>query len=73
MGSLQLRPDRLVRALQGAGFTIERQTGSHVILKGKEGHFANVPMHAGRDVPSGTLRAILTDAGMTVDQLRNLL
>jgi len=44
-----------------------------VILKGKEGHFANVPMHAGRDVPSGTLRAILTDAGMTVDQLRNLL
>jgi len=59
--------------LQRAGFTIERQTGSHVILKGEEGHFANVPMHTSGDVPPGTLRAILADAGMTVDRLRDLL
>ncbi|MDQ2909137.1 MAG: type II toxin-antitoxin system HicA family toxin [Candidatus Eremiobacteraeota bacterium] len=33
----------------------------------------NVPMHEGRDVKSGTLAAILKLAGMTADELRNLL
>jgi predicted RNA binding protein YcfA (HicA-like mRNA interferase family) len=74
MGNLpQVRPDRLVRALLRAGFRIERTAGSHVILEREDGRFANIPMHAGRDVPRGLLASILKTAGMTADELRALL
>ncbi|MHB8357218.1 MAG: type II toxin-antitoxin system HicA family toxin [Vulcanimicrobiaceae bacterium] len=59
--------------MQRAGFAIVRQTGAHVILRGPQGGVANVPMHTRRDVPPGTLRAILTDAKLTADELRGLL
>jgi predicted RNA binding protein YcfA (HicA-like mRNA interferase family) len=32
-----------------------------------------VPVHAGRDVPKGTLRSILSIVGMTADELQKLL
>jgi predicted RNA binding protein YcfA (HicA-like mRNA interferase family) len=32
-----------------------------------------VPVHAGRDVPKGTLRNILAIIGMTTEELRKLL
>ncbi|MHB8177188.1 MAG: type II toxin-antitoxin system HicA family toxin [Vulcanimicrobiaceae bacterium] len=32
-----------------------------------------VPMHAGQDVPPGTLRDILTRANLMADDLRDLL
>jgi predicted RNA binding protein YcfA (HicA-like mRNA interferase family) len=32
-----------------------------------------VPVHPGRDVAKGTLRGILADLGMSVDELRDLL
>lgn len=33
------------------------------------GRSTTVPVHPGRDVPKGTLRAVLQDAELTVDQL----
>ncbi|MGH7754819.1 MAG: type II toxin-antitoxin system HicA family toxin [Vulcanimicrobiaceae bacterium] len=68
-----VRSERLVRALQRAGFRIDRQRGSHAILVRDDGRFASVPMHAGRDVPRGLLARILADTGMTADELRDLL
>ncbi|MGC8484318.1 MAG: type II toxin-antitoxin system HicA family toxin [Candidatus Baltobacteraceae bacterium] len=62
-----------MRALQRAGFSIVRQAGSHVILRGPNGAIANVPMHTRRDVPPGTLRAILAAAKLTPDALRRFL
>jgi predicted RNA binding protein YcfA (HicA-like mRNA interferase family) len=46
-----------------------RQRGSHVILV-KQGHEAtlSVPVHSGRDVKRGTLRDLIRDAGMTLDE-----
>jgi predicted RNA binding protein YcfA (HicA-like mRNA interferase family) len=32
-----------------------------------------VPVHPGRDVGKGTLRGILADVGMTVEELQRLL
>lgn len=69
----QIRPERLVRALQRAGFRIDRQRGSHAILENDEGRSVTIPMHAGRDVPRGLLAQILDDAGLTADNLRALL
>jgi predicted RNA binding protein YcfA (HicA-like mRNA interferase family) len=68
----QVRPDRLRRALLRAGFVEIRQSGSHVFLR-RGTVTLNIPAHEGRDIKTGTLAAILKAAGMTADQLRDLL
>jgi predicted RNA binding protein YcfA (HicA-like mRNA interferase family) len=62
----------LVRALERAGFAKVRQVGSHVTLEKGRLH-ATVPVHGSREVPKGTVAAILRSAEMTVDDLRRLL
>jgi len=68
-----LRGERAVRALEKAGFKVARVAGSHHIMRHSDGRGTTVPVHPGRDVAKGTLRAILADAGMTVEQLQQLL
>ena len=68
-----LRGDRLVKALMRAGFVVARIRGSHHILRHPDGRGATVPVHAGRDVARGTLRGILIDVDMTVEELKQLL
>lgn len=56
----------VVAALRKAGFDLSHVRGSHHFLR-KPG--ANVlvvvPVHANRDLPTGTLRAIARQAGLT--------
>ena len=68
-----VRPQEVIRALERTGWEVARQKGSHVSLK-KEGvtFLVTVPMHR-RDVPRGTLRAIIEDAGLTVEEFVTLL
>ena len=60
----------LVR-LQKAGFVIRRQSGSHVVLRHPDGRQTYVAMHAA-DVPTGTFRAILKQAGLTEEEFREI-
>jgi predicted RNA binding protein YcfA (HicA-like mRNA interferase family) len=64
----------LIRALRRDGWEIERQTGSHAQLRhpSKPGQ-VTVAVHARKIVPLGTLARILAAAGLTPDQLRELL
>lgn len=63
-----------VRALERAGFVFRRQTGGHMILRHpKTKVTVPVPVHAGRDLKPGTLRAILRDADLTIEEFRRLL
>ncbi|HMH91007.1 MAG TPA: type II toxin-antitoxin system HicA family toxin [Streptosporangiaceae bacterium] len=64
---------RLVKALQAAGFVLTRTHGSHHRLKHPDGPATTVPVHAGADVPKGTLRSVLRDTGLSADDLRRLL
>ena len=59
----------MVRAFQRAGWRICRQRSSHVILQ-KEGHEAtlSVPVHKGKNVKRGTLRDLIRDAKMNVEE-----
>ncbi|MBI3974634.1 MAG: type II toxin-antitoxin system HicA family toxin [Chloroflexi bacterium] len=68
-----VRPRQVLAALQRAGWVIHRQAGSHISLR-KEGHpfVVTVPVHS-RDLPRGTLRGILADAGLTVEDFLRLL
>jgi predicted RNA binding protein YcfA (HicA-like mRNA interferase family) len=68
-----IRGDRLVRALEKAGFKVARVRGSHRIMRHPDGRGTTVPVHAGREVARGTLRGILADTGLTVDDLKKLL
>ena len=64
----------LVRALKRAGFVEQRQRGSHLHLRREsDGKRVTVPVHKGRTVPTGTLRAILRDANISIDEFRELL
>ncbi len=60
------------KALTKAGFLVIRQHGSHLILR-RQDPFAQivVPDHA--ELDRGTLRAIIRQAGLTVDQFKSLL
>jgi predicted RNA binding protein YcfA (HicA-like mRNA interferase family) len=63
----------IIAALLSAGFEIDRE-GSHTILVHPERQqLVAVPRHGGRDVPPGTLRRILAQAGMTVEEFQRLL
>jgi predicted RNA binding protein YcfA (HicA-like mRNA interferase family) len=60
-----LRANELIRALEGAGFQIIRQRGSHVRMKHPDGRIVTVPVHPGQDIGRGLLRKILRDAELT--------
>jgi predicted RNA binding protein YcfA (HicA-like mRNA interferase family) len=63
-----------VRALKRAGFQVNRQRGSHVILVHPEtDRSVSVPCHGARDLPPGTLSHVLDDAGLTVEEFTRLL
>jgi predicted RNA binding protein YcfA (HicA-like mRNA interferase family) len=68
------RPDEVVAALERGGWVRRRQAGSHLILHhAGQGRRIAVPIHRGRDVPTGTLRAIIRNAGLTVEEFIELL
>ena len=57
--------------LKRAGFQIKRQSGSHVILRHPDGRQTYVSIHT-KDIPMGTLRAILKQANLTFEEFKNL-
>jgi len=59
-----LRPDRVIRALERAGFIVLRVRGSH---PQKPDLLVTIPMH-NKDLKPGTLHAIIRQAGMTAEE-----
>ena len=68
-----IRGSQVVRALEKAASVVGRVNGSHHIMYHPDGRRTTVPVHAGRDIRPGTLRSILRDTGLTVDELQRLL
>jgi predicted RNA binding protein YcfA (HicA-like mRNA interferase family) len=71
----QVSGDRVVRALQRAGFVVVRQSGSHVTLRHKDDatRRVTVPVHGGKPVTPGTMRAILRSAQLSVEEFDSML
>lgn len=69
--------DRLIRTLQQIGYSIVRQSGSHVRLqhRGPPIHSVTVPLH--NPLKTGTLHGILAEVALmrsvTVESLAQLL
>ncbi|MBI3808090.1 MAG: type II toxin-antitoxin system HicA family toxin [Nitrospirae bacterium] len=66
-----LKPKEITRALERAGFYLVRQRGSHAQYK-KGNLLVTVPMHTG-DLNPVTLRSIIRQAKMTIEELLELL
>ena len=64
----RLSARKLLALLSRIGFTQVRQKGSHVVVGHSDGRMTVVPKHSG-DIPLGTLRGILHDIEMTVEDL----
>ena len=60
----------LAKLLRG-GFVEARQTGSHKVLRHSDGRQTYVAMHPG-NLPTGTFRKILKQAGLTEEEFRQL-
>ncbi|MFZ5993494.1 MAG: type II toxin-antitoxin system HicA family toxin [Thermodesulfobacteriota bacterium] len=61
-----------VKALEKAGFYFKRQEGSHMILRRNE-PFAQVVVPDHKELDRGTLRAIIRQAGLNVEEFVKLL
>jgi len=69
----QLKPQELIRALEKLGLIVRRQTGSHVILRHPvTKRIASIPFHA-RDIKRGLLFGILKQAGISQEELLEVL
>jgi predicted RNA binding protein YcfA (HicA-like mRNA interferase family) len=66
-----LSGDDVLGALLRVGFERKGQKGSHVKVRHEDGRVVIIPMH--RELKRGTLKSILSQAGLTEDQLRELL
>ena len=58
-----MKPRELIKLLQKNDFLFVRQSGSHAIYKKTGFKIIIVPIHS-KDIPLGTLNAILKDAGI---------
>jgi predicted RNA binding protein YcfA (HicA-like mRNA interferase family) len=61
-----------LKALTAAGFYLCRQEGSHMILR-RSAPFAQVVVPDHKELDRGTLRAIIRQAGLSVDEFTRLL
>jgi len=64
----------LIRTIKKIGFYEHRQRGTcHLIMAHSDGRRASVPVHPGKDIPKGTLKAILNDLQISTGELIKLL
>ncbi|MDH5664137.1 MAG: type II toxin-antitoxin system HicA family toxin [Candidatus Bathyarchaeota archaeon] len=68
-----LNPHKLIKILQTAGFKIIRQKGSHVIMINDRKTRIVIPVHPGKDVKPGLIRAIIKEAGLSREDFFKLL
>jgi predicted RNA binding protein YcfA (HicA-like mRNA interferase family) len=66
-------PSRLVKILEKSGFTVIRQKGSHLIMIDNRKTRIVIPIHPGREIKPGLVRAIMREAGLSREKFLALL
>ncbi len=64
---------KIVKVLVKIGYEVDHQTGSHLILRHKEEPHRRLTVPNHREVAKGTLRAIIKQSGLTVEEFIKLL
>jgi len=63
----------LCKILQKSGYKIDRQTGSHMILRNINPPHRRLSVPNHKEIAKGTLRKIIRESGLSVDVFRELL
>ena len=63
----------VVKALKQLGYKKDRQKGSHIVLRQKIAPYRRVTVPDHKEVAKGTLRAIIRETGLTVEEFIDLL
>jgi predicted RNA binding protein YcfA (HicA-like mRNA interferase family) len=63
----------IISVLEKLGFALARQSGSHMIYKNAAGRRVTVPFHARKTLHPKLLTSILRDAGISAEDLAQLL
>ena len=68
-----VRAKEIIKALEKAGFEVQRQNGSHTSMRHPLiGLTTTVPVHQS-ELPRWLLKKIIKDAGLSEDEFRQLL
>lgn len=62
-----------VKAFVKIGYRVDRQTGSHIILRHEDPPHRRLTVPDHKSLAKGTLRALIRDAGLTVEAFVALL
>lgn len=68
----RLSGGEVVAVLGKVGFYVRRQQGSHIVMRRDE-PFAQLVVPNHKELDTGTLRAIIRQAELSVDQFKDLL
>ncbi len=68
-----IKSKELIKILKKVGFFKHHQVGSHIQFKHLDGRRVTVPFHSGKDIPRGTLKAILCDLKISIEEFIKLL
>lgn len=63
----------VVNALGRIGYAVDRQRGSHIVLRNEEPPHRRLTVPNHDEVAKGTLRSIIRQAGLTVEEFKALL
>jgi predicted RNA binding protein YcfA (HicA-like mRNA interferase family) len=70
---LNLKPDRVIKAFERAGWKVRKQTGSHVkLIKEGSPYILSIPVHKRKPIKQGLLRDQIAKAGLTVEEFLEL-
>ena len=64
---------QLCKMLEKVGYSIDHQTGSHIILRNEVSPHRRLSIPNHKEIAKGTLRAIMRQAGLGVDEFMQLL
>jgi len=62
----------VVKALTKIGYDVDHQTGSHLILRQREEPHRRLTVPNHKELAKGTLRAIIRQAGLSVEEFMEL-
>jgi len=60
----------VIRALSKIGYAFDHQKGSNIVLRRKEPPHRRIAIPNYKELPRGTLKAIITEAGLTAGQFQ---
>ncbi len=62
----------LCKRLKKIGYEIDHQTGSHIILRNVKAPYRRLTVPDHKEISKGTLRAIIREAGLTLEEFHDL-